>query len=450
MLLKRIFLSLCLFSLPLLADDYKTPITLPHVDREMTMAGFWISQHPSPDAVIMSPDAIDSFNTANHQKSTKDIFRLLTTFNPTSFATSEEQTLQSTINQQLITIDGIQASSSLFDGIRQTMNLDHVGSTIKPTCGMVVHYTNERVLPTNEGLYDSGDGLYTYKLGLFDLLQNSALDVGTPVVVLHVSSDQQWYYVVTEICDGWVAASDVALGTEQEVRIFSDITSPVVAIQPHADLFLNTEKTNYYDSIRMGMTLPLIANTGENVTVKIPTSTSDGTLQIVEATMNANEVHIGYLPYTARNIYEAAFAMLNQPYGWGDSFGQQDCSRFLDMVFKTVGIKLPRNSTDEANAATRVGTFLAGSSDATRLQLFSNFPAGTTFLHLPGHIMLYLGTVNGIPYAIHDTTRFYSEEDDDPTINFMNRVLVSDLSLQSAIGTHPSYLQRLTDADAVE
>lgn len=450
MLLKRIFLSLLLFSLPLLADDYKTPITLPHVDREMTMAGFWISQHPSPDAVIMSPDAINTFNAANHQKNTKDIFRLLTTFNPTSFAASEQQALQSIINQQLITIDGIQADSSLFDGIRQTMNLDHVGNAIKPTCGMIVHYTNERVLPTNEGLYDAGDGLYTYKLGLFDLLQNSALDVGTPVVVLHISTDQQWYYVVTEICDGWVAASDVALGTEEEVRIFSDTTSPVVAVQPHADLFLNAEKTNYYDSIRMGMTLPLVASAGENVTVKIPTANSDGSLQIVEATMNTDEVHAGYLPYTARNIYEAAFAMLNQPYGWGDSFGQQDCSRFLNMVFKTVGIELPRNSADEANAATRVGTFLAGSPDAARLQLFSNFPVGTTLLHLPGHIMLYLGSVNGTPYAIHDTTRFYSEDAGDPTINFMNRVFVSDLSLQSALGTHLSYLQRLTDADAVE
>jgi hypothetical protein len=64
--------------------------------------------------------------------------------------------------------------------------------------------------------------------------------------------------------------------------------------------------------------------------------------------------------------------------------------------------------------------------------------------------MLYLGTIDGIPYAIHDTTRFYSEEAGKPTINFLNRVIVSDLSLQSALGTHPSYLERFTDADAIE
>ena len=450
MLLKRIFITLFLLSLSLKADDYKTPIALPHVEREMTMAGFWISQHPSPDAVIMSPEAINAFNLPNQQKSTKNIFSLLTTFDPTSFVSSRQENLDSLINKQLITISGTPATQSQFDDIRQTMNLEHAGSAIKPTCGMIVHSTNQRVLPTNEGLYDSGDALYSYKLGLFDVLQNSALDVGTPVIVLHVSNDQQWYYVSTESCDGWVTTTDVALGTEEQVRIFSDMSSPVVAVQPHADLFLNSEKTKYYDSIRMGTTLPFIASTGESVTVKIPTAAHDRSLQIIEATMNANEVHIGYLPYTARNIYEAAFAMLNQPYGWGDSFGQQDCSRFLDMVFGTVDIKLPRNSTDEANAATRLETFIAGSSDITRLQSFNNFPAGTTLLHLPGHIMLYLGTINKIPYAIHDTTRFYSEDADGPTINFLNRVIVSDLSLQSAVGTHPSYLQRLSDADAIE
>jgi hypothetical protein len=89
MFLERIFLFLPFFSLPLLADDYKTPITLPHVDRKMTMAGFWISQHPSPDTEIMSPEAIKDLNLENHRKSTKNIFRLLTTFSPSSFAASE-------------------------------------------------------------------------------------------------------------------------------------------------------------------------------------------------------------------------------------------------------------------------------------------------------------------------------------------------------------------------
>jgi hypothetical protein len=253
------------------------------------------------------------------------------------------------------------------------MDLDHVGSSIKPTCGLIVHYTNERVLPTDQGLYDSSDGLYSYKLGYFDLLQNSALDVGTPVIVLHISTDQQWYYVVTEICDGWVAASDVALESEEQIHIFSDKTFPFVAIQPHADLFLNESKTEYYDSIRMGMTLPLVRIAGENVIVNMPITAGDRSLQIVEATMSAEEVHVGYLPYTARNIYEAAFRMLNQPYGWGDSFGEQDCSRFLNMIFATVGIQLPRNSTDEANSGRRVGTFVPESSNVARLQLFNDY-----------------------------------------------------------------------------
>ncbi len=43
--------------------------------------------------------------------------------------------------------------------------------------------------------------------------------------------------------------------------------------------------------------------------------------------------------------------MLNQPYGWGDMYGEQDCSRFLQMVFATVGIMLPRDSKDQAQVS---------------------------------------------------------------------------------------------------
>ena len=67
--------------------------------------------------------------------------------------------------------------------------------------------------------------------------------------------------------------------------------------------------------------------------------------------MNEEDVHPGFLPYTARNIYKQALVMLNQPYGWGDMYGEQDCSRFLQMVFATVGIMLPRDSKDQAQVS---------------------------------------------------------------------------------------------------
>ena len=446
--MKTILLSLLLLSSSLFAEEhYRTPIELPNVDRAMTTAGFWISRHPSPDAVIMTTDNIDTWNFKNQQKGTKNIFSVIPAFNKTALVNTLQLSLQSTISQNLLTLSGTQADASWFQNIAQEMDLDHLGSSLQPCYGMIVHYTNQRVLPTNEGLYSATDASYCF--GYFDQLQNSSLDVGTPVVILHTSADRQWFYVATELSDGWIAAADIAVGTKAQIKNFTDTKSLAVVIKPHADLYLDQEKTDYYDSVRMGTHLPLLSMTPHEANVMIPLAAADGTLSLGVATMNSKDIHQGFLPYTARSIYEQAFAMLNQPYGWGDSFGQQDCSRFTQMVFATVGIALPRNSGDQIGAGTLLTTFQATASVQERLSSFQSFPAGSTLLRPPGHIMLYLGTVNGIPYAIHDTTRFFSEDSTNTTVNFLNRVIVSDLSLQSPTN-HLSYLQRLLSAVAIQ
>jgi len=401
--MKTILLSLLLFSSTLLAEEhYRTPIELPNVDRSMTSAGFWISHHSSPDATIMTPQAIEAFHRRNQQKDLKNIFTIIPSFNKNSLSNELQQTLQSTIAQGLCSAPGVQADASWFSNLREIMDLPNVGITQKPCYGMVVHYTDQRVLPTYEGLYSASDSSYCF--GYFDLLQNSSFDLGTPVVILHVSSDRQWYYVQTEFSDGWMPSIDIARATEEQVKNFTESKSSAVAITPHADLYLNQERTDYYDTIRMGTSLPLLNTTSEGVNVMIPIAETDGSLSLSVATMNSEEMHPGFLPYTARSIYEQAFAMLNQPYGWGGSFGQQDCSQLMQMIFGTVGLTLPRNSAAQAYSDTTLVTFPATASDTERLSLFQNLPAGQTLLHLPGHIMLYLGTVN-CPATIRITQR---------------------------------------------
>src|SRR5580698_5904989 len=64
---------LLFFAFPVLAQEPS------HFPRMMKTAGFWISRHPSPDAVIMSPESIDQFNTRlrTDNKLTKDIFTII-------------------------------------------------------------------------------------------------------------------------------------------------------------------------------------------------------------------------------------------------------------------------------------------------------------------------------------------------------------------------------------
>jgi len=201
--------------------------------------------------------------------------------------------------------------------------------------------------------------------------------------------------------------------------------------------------------VRMGMRLPLSGDDAGRVTVNVPVMDTDGTLAVKQAYMNAEDVNAGFLPFTARNIYKQALMMLNEPYGWGDMYGEQDCSRFLQMVFATVGISLPRDSKDQDQVSNAAVDFDQQSDDSVKIAAITRSPAANTLLAMKGHIMLYLGTVDGKPYVIHDTTGYKKIEDDKEVNYAIDRVIISDLSLGQ--GTQKgSLLRRLTRTVTIE
>jgi len=443
-----LFLFMLLFSSRVLAQErinYEAPSLVGHSQRLMKTAGFWISRHPSPDAVIMNPDEIDQFNARQRtdNKLTKDIFNIIQDQRTASLLDDLQKAYSDILSKGYYTADGVRDDQDFMDDVKRNMNLSGVVIGVAPRYGLVVHFAPQRFLPTNNGLYEEKDDLD------FDQLQNSALDVGTPVAVVHTSADGLWYYVLTEISDGWVEAKNIALGDVNQVREFSRDNDYAVVVRPKADIFINESMTDYYDYVRMGMRLPLSGMDAGRATVNIPVRDSDGTLAIQEAYMNVEDINPGYLPFTARNIYKQALMMLGQPYGWGDMYGEQDCSRFMQMVFATVGISLPRDSKDQAQVSSNTVDFDEKSNDLVKIAAIARAPAANTLLAMKGHILLYLGMVDGIPYAIHDTTGYKQTVGDKEVSYAIDRVIISDLSLGE--GTQKgSLLRRLTRTVTIE
>jgi len=425
--------------------NYEAPSLIGHSQRLMKTAGFWIGHHPSPDTVIMSPDAIDQFNTRLRvdNKLTKDIFTLIQDQKTESLLDDLQKTLSDIIAKEYYTAAGVRDDQDFMDDVKHNMNLSGVVVGVAPRYGLVVHYASQRFLPTKQGLYEEKNDYD------FDQLQNSALDVGTPVAVVHTSADGLWYYTLTAISDGWVEAKNIALGDVNQVKQFAEDRDFGVVIKPKADIFLNEDMTDYYDYVRMGMRLPLSGVDAGRVTVNVPVMGADGTLTVQEGYMNAEDVSTGFLPFTARNIYKQALMMLNQPYGWGDMYGEQDCSRFLQMVFATVGIDLPRDSWAQAQVSNSAVDFDEKNNDGIKIAAIAKATGANTLLAMRGHIMLYLGTVDGKPYVIHDTTG-YKKIEDQKEINYaIDRVIISDLSLGQ--GTQKgSLLRRLTRTVTIE
>lgn len=143
---------------------------------------------------------------------------------------------------------------------------------------------------------------------------------------------------------------------------------------------------------------------GGNVVVMLATRGEDGNAVFKPALIaRLADVSIGYLPYTQENIIRQAFKMQGQRYGWGGQFNARDCSAFLLDVFKSMGLMIPRNSSEQGGLA--VGIFYEMTSDMTleeKLAILDEVDPGA-MLWMSGHVMLYLGKSGGEHYMIHDS-----------------------------------------------
>ena len=401
------------------------PSELANTTRSMKTAGFWIGKHPSPDQVIMGPDAIIAFNARirDEQKLFKDIFKTVIDFKTESLIGDFDKTFKDIKDKAYYDAKGIKANDDLLEKARRNMDLSGVVMGIAPRYGMIVHYADQRFLPTAEGLYALAHDID------FDELQNSSLDIGTPVAVVHQSLDKQWLYVLSSDSDGWVKAANVAIGDMKAVQDYTTAQGFAVVTAPKADIFSDKNKTQWMEYARMGTRL-FVADIGpDTVEVRVPARGKEGQLTFVSAYMDAEDVRTEYLPFTPRTIIKQALRMLNSPYGWGGMYGEQDCSAFMQEVFATVGVHLPRDSKDQSAIGQEIAAFDAKILEKEKLDPLSKAMAGITLLSMKGHIMLYLGMIDGKPYAIHEVWAYRQEGGDKDIVRVINKVTVSDLSL---------------------
>ncbi len=220
------------------------PSTLPDISRAMMRPGFWIGQHPHPDDIIMKPEDILALNRYVEKELAlnRNITELASTYSGKQFVSAMEKRLLKQGRKTLFFQDGRHADERFYDSIRQTMNLETVPREIFLRHGIVTGYTHQRVLPTRSGLYANPDSLE------FDLLQNSGLDMGTVLAVIHESLDGRWYYILSPLSSGWVEASRMAFCSQDQLKAFDRPDPFVVVTAAKADIYLDSELTTYYDS----------------------------------------------------------------------------------------------------------------------------------------------------------------------------------------------------------
>lgn len=364
-------------------------------NRHLDMAEFWLKELENPDKILMSKSKINKLNKHTSYKQHKITFfkdfskKYGTSWVKKSILTSFNNIKRSTKYLS----DDSPVERNFFTDIRKTMDTKSLNQkSVNTRFALTVNYTNQKIVPTDISLLKKKHQIH------FDRNQNSGLDIATPIAILHSSKDGMWHYGISPLSSGWVKSSDIAFGSKKEIQGYMESQKFIVTTSAKNALLVRGE---YHDYLRMGVRLPLVMGVDDMLMVKIPTRDDEGELLIVNATIKASDTHKGYLDYTPRNILQQAFKFINAPYGWGGMYGEQDCSKFLQEVYATVGVELPRNSASQAKMG-KSQIKLNRLNDTQKIsKLRDSSDIGATILHLPGHIVLYLGEYKGVPYIIH-------------------------------------------------
>ncbi|MDP2981862.1 MAG: SH3 domain-containing protein [Candidatus Latescibacter sp.] len=415
---------------------------IPGVPAEVQFADFWIRKAAEPDAVMLSPAEIETFNRENpaRQGVMLDILTMPDTSEGNKIRDYMAANARYLLDARFYVTADIPLEKAERARIAALMDTLGVPDLITIKFGMILRNTMGKLWPTNIPLMSTpGDNE-------FDRGVASTLDMGEPVALLHVSRDGLWSYVQSSSFGCWVPSEDVAFGDRELIKDLADTSMPVVAIGSRVSVFPSPEGGAAIGSITMGSYLPARSAGNDFCEVLFPCRGPNGELAAKKGYVrNGSDVSLGFLPYTLRNVYQQCFKFFGFRYGWGGMFGDRDCSATIMEVFRCFNIRLPRNSASQAGASPRIVKF-DGLDRAARLQALRTVPGGVTLLRMPGHIMIYLGEADGKPYAIHN---FWAWREPKPgkvdVTHRAARVAVTDLMLGEG-SQRGAFIDRLTNA----
>ena len=391
-------------------------------------SSYWTAQNQNGDKLVLDAAGVANFNAKVRQASRTvvDLLNYPATFGGDSLKT---KIMDYSVLDDDLYLHGNKVSENYKNILRKQTNVAAIPQTVNVRYAVTVRRTAVRALPTGEGLY------YYASDRDFDALQETMLDPGEPLIVLHTSSNGFFYYVQSVNYSGWGSKYNVALTDKNSWLSYAKPQKFLVVTD--ANYILKTAGENVL--YQQGARLPVDSEQNNLYTVLAPVRSQYGGLQKQKLFVqkSTDGLHYGYLPYTTNNIIRSAFKFYNMPYGWGGLKDSVDCSSLVFNAYRTVGIVLPRNADEQELSAGQTHK-LSGTS-GERTAVINALQPGAC-LYMDGHTLMYIGKVNGDPYTIHSLGSYYNKGVRQREM----RVVVSDLALTRANGN--SFLQELTTA----
>jgi hypothetical protein len=172
-----------------------------------------------------------------------------------------------------------------------------------------------------------------------------------------------------------------------------------------------------------------VEKTAAGYRVLVPHRKSDGSLEIATGWLRPDaDVSVGYQPFTQANVLRTMFRLLNRPYGWGNSCNERDCCGAIRTVLRIFGLNVPYGTTHELHSTDHVYAFPKDTPKEVKYKYLDSCEPGITMCGFDGHIVMYLGKVDGSYFVIHSNG--YSYHDKDGTEIRIGRVGVCDTEIE--------------------
>lgn len=443
-----------LLLIALLAGDAlarETPSGVPGVTMEQLAPDYWVAKQPRARKPQLDAAAIAKQNAK--------LFELDTSVNVVSDVadtmTGAEvnrrmDELSQVPDRALWREDGSEVGEADRKALVESLARDAIPAEVRVRFGLVVRRASVRAFPTRMRVFSSADDRD------IDRFQESALFPGTPLAILHESADRRWFFVVSPLYVAWIAQDDVAVGARDAVFGWSRREPALVVTGANVETVYTREEPRVSRlGLDMGVRVPLRADwpanepvNGQNPynawVVELPVRNEDGSLAFAPALVPRSEdVGTEYLALERPAIVRQSFKFLGERYGWGHDYGTRDCSGFVSEVYRSFGVVLPRNTSDQATSPALDRVAFADGDVEARRKAVKELDTGD-LVYIPGHVMMVIGKDKGVHYVIHDTTGFNARGADGELRRVkLNGVSVTQLETLLA-GDGTPYVDRIT------
>ena len=424
---------------------------VPGVGEQQLAAEFWIARQAHVNRVVLDREEILAQNAKlmREDQSMHDLRNLPPGLDRQRVSGWIEN-LADAPQSPLYDVDGKPVATEVLQAILANRNLHAIPESQATRYGLVVERADLRGFPSRLRVFRSDDDTD------IDRFQESAEFPGTPLVIAHESADAEWWFVVSPRYAAWIEKRHVAIGSADQVFGYADKTPyRIVTGASVRTVFTREAPAVSGLQLDMGVRVPVLAawppdtpvNGQHSYTahvIELPTRAADGSLAFAPALLQKNaDSAADYLPLTRANIIRQAFKFLGERYGWGHAYNARDCSGFVAEVYRSMGVLMPRNTSDQGvSPAFGKRKFTDADDRALRYKAARATQVGD-LIYIPGHVMLAIGSLKGDPWVIHDTTGIsYRSTGGSLTRATLNSVSVTPL-VPLLFNDQDSYIDRM-------